>query len=84
MVIFGVTMDTFISRVYKTTLELLNNKADGVLPRYFLQCWVHLFPQFAEVIKEKVNKLQYGALLFDNVRIVVLLDYLHPGNGPIQ
>jgi hypothetical protein len=67
-------MDTFISRVFKTTIQLLGNKCDGILHGNCLQRWVHLFPRFAEVIKEKLNKPQYGELLFDNVHIVGFLD----------
>ncbi len=37
MEVFGVSMDTFISRVFKTTVELLDNKADGVLHGNCLQ-----------------------------------------------
>jgi hypothetical protein len=37
MEVFGVTMDTFISRVYKTTVELLDNKCDGILHGNCLQ-----------------------------------------------
>jgi len=29
--VFGATTDTFISRVYQKTIELLDNKADGLL-----------------------------------------------------
>jgi hypothetical protein len=89
MEVFGVSMDTFISRVFKTTVELLDNKADGVLHDNCLRCWVHLFPRFVEVIKEKLNKLQYGKLLFDNVHIVGFLDCkidktCIPGTGPFN
>jgi hypothetical protein len=31
MEVFGVTTDTFISRVFKTTIQLLDNKCDGIL-----------------------------------------------------
>jgi hypothetical protein len=63
MEVFGVTADTFISIVFKTTIQLLENKCDGILHGNCLQRWVHLFPRFAEVIKEKLNKPQYGELL---------------------
>jgi hypothetical protein len=87
MEVFGVIMDTFISRVFKTTVDLLNN--NGVLHGNCLQRWVHLFPWFAEVIKEKLNKPQYGKLLFDNVHIVGFLDNMidetcTPGTGPFN
>jgi hypothetical protein len=29
--VFGATMDTFISRVFKSTIELLDNKGEGIL-----------------------------------------------------
>ncbi len=41
MEVFGVITDTFISRVYKYTLEILDNKADGILHGNCLQRWVH-------------------------------------------
>jgi hypothetical protein len=53
--VFGATANTFISRVCKTTVELFNNKADGVLHGNCLKHWVHLFPQFAEAIRNKLN-----------------------------
>jgi hypothetical protein len=36
--------------------------------------WVHLFPDFVEAIRPKLNQPQYGKLLFNNVCIVVFLD----------
>ncbi len=80
---------TPLSPESKTTIQLLDNKADGVLHSNCLQRWVHLFPRFAEVIKEKLNKWQYGELLFDNVRIVGFFGLqdqcdLHPRYGPSQ
>ncbi len=65
MEVFGIVTDTFISRVYKYTLEVLNNKAEGILHGNCLQHWVHLFPEFAEAIKNKLNRPQYGGLLFE-------------------
>jgi len=44
--VFGATMDTFIGRVYSFFLEVLNNKADGILHGNCLQHWAHLFPEF--------------------------------------
>jgi hypothetical protein len=70
MEVFGVVTNTFISRVYKYTLEIHDNKAERILHGNCLQCWVHLFPEFAEAIKNKLNRPQYGELLFENVRIV--------------
>ncbi len=89
MEVFGVITDTFISRVYKHTLEVLDNKADGVLHSHCLQHWVHLFPVFAEAIKNKLNRPQYSELLFNNVRIVGFLDCkvdetCTPGTGPLN
>ncbi len=88
MEVFGVITDTFISRVYKKTIEVLDNKADGVLHGNCLHRWVHLFPEFAEAIKNKLNRPQYGGLLFGNVRIVGFLDCkvdetCTPGTGPL-
>jgi hypothetical protein len=89
MEVFGVITDTFISRVYNHTLEVLDNKADGVLHGNCLQHWVHLFPVFAEAIKNKLNRPQYGELLFNNVHIVGFLDCkvdetCTPGTGPLN
>ncbi len=74
MEVFSIVTNNFISRVYKYTLEVLNNKADGVLHGNCIQHWVHLFPELAEAIKNKLNRPQYGELLFDNVHIVGFLD----------
>jgi hypothetical protein len=87
--IFGATTVTFISRVYKTTIHLLDNKAEGILHGNCLQRWVHLFPDFAEVIRRKLYRPQYGALLFEDVRIVGFLDCkidetCTPGTGPMN
>jgi hypothetical protein len=53
MEVFGANTDTFISsRVYRANaVELLNNKADRVLHCNCLEHLVHLFPQFAEAIR---------------------------------
>jgi hypothetical protein len=72
--IFGATSDTFISRVFKTTIKLLDNKTDGTLHGNCLQRWVHLFPDFVEAIRRKLNRPQYGELLFDNVHITGFLN----------
>ncbi len=87
--VFGATTDTFISRVYKTTVELLDNKAEGILHGNCLQRWVHLFPDFSEAIRRKLNRPQYGELLFEDVRIVGFLDCkidetCTPGTGPLN
>jgi hypothetical protein len=71
--VFSATTDTFLGRVYSFFLEVLNNKADGILHGNCLQCWVHLFPEVSEVIKNKLNRPQYGELLFESVRIIGLL-----------
>jgi hypothetical protein len=47
---------------------------------------VLLFAEFAEAIRRKLNRPQYGELLFQNVRIVGFLDYkidetCTPGTG---
>jgi hypothetical protein len=81
--VFGDITDTFISGVY----ELLSNKADGILHKNCLQCWVPLFPQFAEVIRNKLNRPKYGELLFHNAHIVGVFGLqdrrdLHRGNRP--
>jgi hypothetical protein len=36
---------------------------------------VHFFPQFVDAIRDKLNKPQYGKLLFDNICIVGYIDY---------
>ena len=87
MEVFSIVTDTFISRAYKYTLDILDNKADGILHGNCLQHWVHLFPEFVEAIKNKLNRPQYGRLLFENVRIVGFLDCkvdetCTPGTGP--
>jgi hypothetical protein len=39
--VFSIVTNTFISRVYKYMLEVINNKADGILHGNCLHCWVH-------------------------------------------
>jgi len=87
--IYGATTETFISRVFKETIHLLNNKAEGILHGHCLQCWVHLFPDFAEAIRHKLNRPRYGELLFQDVRIFGFLDWkinetCTPGMGPLN
>ncbi len=48
-----------------------------------------MLPQFSEMIKDKLNRPQYGKLLFHNVRIVGFLDgkvdeTCTPGTGPFS
>jgi hypothetical protein len=52
---FDATTDTFIGRVYSFFLEVLNNKADGIIHGNCLQHLVHLFSAFSDVIKNKLN-----------------------------
>jgi hypothetical protein len=60
-------MDTFISRVYKKTIEVFNNKCD-------LSALGALFPHFVEAIRDTLNKPQYSKLLFDSVHVDGFLD----------
>jgi hypothetical protein len=70
MEIFGATTDTFISRVYKKTIEVLNSTCDRMFHGNCFQPWGLLFPQFEEAIRDKLNKPQYGELLYDNIGMV--------------
>jgi hypothetical protein len=49
-------------------ISVLSNKARGLLHdgAGCLQRWAHLFPEFTEIIKEKLNMPQYGGLMFDS------------------
>jgi hypothetical protein len=87
--VFGATTDTFIGRVYSFFLKVLDKKADGIIHGNCLQRWVHIFPAFSDVIKNKLNRPQYGELLFESVRIMRFLDCkidetCIPGTGPVS
>jgi hypothetical protein len=88
MDVFSIVTDTFISRVYKKMIEVLDKKAKGIIHGNCLQHWVHLFLKFVKAIKSKLNRQQHGKLLFDNVCIVGFLDckvneMCTPGTGPL-
>ncbi len=73
--------------MYNYTLEVLDNKADGVLHNNCLQHWVHLFPEFVEAIKDKLYRPQHGELMFESIHVVGFLDCkvgktCTPGTGP--
>jgi len=87
--LFGATTDTFIGRVYSFFLKVLDKKADGIIHGNCLQRWVHIFPAFSDVIKNKLNRPQDGELLFESVRIMSFLDCkidetCIPGTGPVS
>jgi hypothetical protein len=77
--VFGATTDTFISRVYTKTIKLLNNKANGVLHGNCLLHWAHLFPDFVEAIRHKLNQPQFGELMFNEID-----ETCTPGTGPLN
>jgi hypothetical protein len=70
--VFGATTDTFISRVYKTTVEVLDDKADGLLHGNRLQHWVPIFGEFVGAIRCKLHRPQYGELLSEVSHRVLL------------
>jgi hypothetical protein len=54
-----------------------------------LQRWMHLFPNFAEIIKWKLNMLQYGGLALNSCWLIGFLDFKFdetcaPGSGPMM
>ncbi len=71
-------------------IDLLDNKAPGLLygDAGCLRCWVHLFPDFMEIIKNKLNMPQYGGLAFQSCHLIGFLDCKFeetcaPGSGPM-
>jgi hypothetical protein len=56
---FSYLGDGMVSLIYRFMISILDNKARGILhdSAGCLWCWVHLFPDFAEIIKNKLNTL---------------------------
>ncbi len=50
--LFGFGSDVYVSIIYHFMIDLLDNKARGLLydGAACLQRWAHLFPDFAEII----------------------------------
>ncbi len=87
---FGFSGDGMISLIYRFMIGILDNKARGILHDGVgcLQRWAHLFPEFAEIIRRKLNMPQYGGLAFERCRLIGFLDCKFdetcaPGTGPM-
>ncbi len=87
---FGFSADGMISLIYQFMIGILDNMARGLLHDGVgcLQRWANLFPEFAEIIKEKLKMPQYGGLAFDSCRLIGFLDCKFdeacaPGTGPM-
>jgi len=70
---------------------VLDNKAGGLLHdgAGCLQRWAPLFPDFAEIIKRKLNMPQYNGLAFETCQLIGFLDCKFdetcaPGSGPMM
>jgi hypothetical protein len=68
--------DGLVSLIYHFMIDLLDNKARSILygNADCLWRWVHLFPDFAEIIKNKLNMPQYGGLVFQSCHLTGFLD----------
>jgi hypothetical protein len=87
---FGFSGDGMVSLIYHFLKCVLNNKARGLLHDGVgcMQRWVPLFPDFAEIIKRKLNMPQYGGLAFETCHLIGFLDCKFdetctPGSGPM-
>jgi len=74
--LFGFCGDAMVSMIYRHMIGVLDNKATGILygGADCLRRWAHLFPSFAEIIKDKLNMPHYGGLAFDSVRLIGFVD----------
>jgi hypothetical protein len=65
---FGFLGDGMVSLIYRYTIGELDNKAHGLLHdgAGCLGHWAHLFPEFSEIIRRKLNMPQYGGLAFES------------------
>ena len=79
-----------VSLIHHFMIDLLDNKARGLLygDAGCLRRWAHLFPDFAEIIKNKLNMPQYGGLAFESCRLIGFMDCkldetCAPGSGPM-
>jgi hypothetical protein len=54
---FGFSGDWMVSLIYCFMIDVLDNKACGILhgDAGCLRRWVHLFPNFAEITKKKIK-----------------------------
>jgi hypothetical protein len=87
---FGCSGDGMVSLIYRYTIGELDNKARGLLhgDAGCLRRWLHLFPDFSEMIRSKLNMPQYGGLAFESCRLIGFLDCKFnetcaPGSGPV-
>jgi hypothetical protein len=73
---FGFSEDGMMSLIYCFMMDVLNNKARGLLHdgAGCLQGWANLFPDFAEIIRRKLNMPQYGGLAFESCHLIGFLD----------
>jgi hypothetical protein len=57
-------------------IGVLDNKAWGFLHDDvgYLQHWAPLFPDFAEIVRWKLNMPQYGGLVFESCQLIGFLD----------
>ncbi len=86
---FGFSGDGMVSLIYRYTIRELDNKAWGLLHdgAGCLGHWAHIFPEFLELIRRKLNMPQYGGLVLESCCLIGFLDCkldetCIPGSGP--
>jgi hypothetical protein len=73
---FGFSGDRMVSLIYRYTIGELDKKNHGLLHdgAGCLGCWANLFPEYAEIIRHKLNMPQYGELAFERCRSIGFTD----------
>jgi hypothetical protein len=75
MFFFGEHCHQRIADIYRHAIALLDAKAHGILHGVdVMRQWVEHFPTFSSVIERKLPEEAYGGLLFDNFRIIGVVD----------
>jgi hypothetical protein len=74
--LFGFGSNIDVSMIYRFMIDLLDNKARGLLHdgAVCLQHWANLFPNFVVIIRLKLNMPQYGGLALGSCCLIGFVD----------
>jgi len=63
---FGEATDSHLSKIYKYTINNLDNKPNSISHGNSAQCWTAKFPEFALLIQDKLSQTKFGGHHFND------------------
>ncbi len=86
---FGIDNHQWVADIHNHAIQLLEEKAAGLLHGNSVHLWAERFAHCAGSIEKKLGEIAYGGLQFENFRVIGFLDCKFdetccPGSGPAE